>query len=144
MHFENKPVSALIIPVLVFSCSALVSLLIMRYSMIPQWEAWTANKTVLASYRNSISGENGSATLKKRLVENKDSLKIKYDDLMRETGGSRDLSGVLQMIIAKANAADIIHTAGSLPRWKCNHPSCKWTVLRSRPRKTDRLIYVRL
>jgi len=75
--------------------------------MIPQWEAWTANKTVLASYRNSISGENGSATLKKRLVENKDSLKIKYDDLMRETGGSRDLSGVLQMIIAKANAADI-------------------------------------
>jgi Tfp pilus assembly protein PilO len=107
MHFENKPVSALIIPVLVFSCSALVSLLIMRYSMIPQWEAWTANKTVLASYRNSISDENGSATLKKRLVENKDSLKIKYDDLMRETGGSHDLSGVLQMIIAKANAADI-------------------------------------
>lgn len=107
MRFENKPINALIIPVLVFSCSALVSLLMMRYCMVPQREALTANRAVLASFNNSIIKENGNASFRKQLSEDRDSLKIKYRDLLRETGGSHDLSGVLQMIIAKANAADI-------------------------------------
>jgi Tfp pilus assembly protein PilO len=107
MHFKNKSLTALIVPALVFSCSALFSLLAMRYWMAPQWEALTANKAVLASFRDSIVKDTGNSLLKKQLVENRDSLKIKYDDVLRETGGARDLSGVLQMIIAKANAADI-------------------------------------
>ncbi|MGB7566823.1 MAG: type 4a pilus biogenesis protein PilO [Chitinivibrionales bacterium] len=107
MHLENRHVNALLAPVLVFSCSALVSLLIMRYSTMPQWEALTARGAVLASFKNSVFQNNDNALLRKQLLEEKDSLKIKYHDLAREIGGSHDLSGVLQMIIAKANGADI-------------------------------------
>jgi Tfp pilus assembly protein PilO len=107
MHFENKYINALAVPVLVFSCSAMVSVLLMRYCMAPQWEALTAHKAVLASFKNSISMDNGNALLRKQLTEERESLKIKYRDLEKETGGSQDLSGVLEMIIVKANAADI-------------------------------------
>lgn len=107
MHFENKPINALIFPVLVFSCAALFSLVAIKYWMSPQWKILTANKALLASFENSVFKENGSVLLKNQLVEVRDSLKVKYGDLVRETGGSYDLSGILQMIIAKANAADI-------------------------------------
>jgi Tfp pilus assembly protein PilO len=75
--------------------------------MTPQWEVLAAKKAALASYANTNSGENGKDTIKKRFAEDRDSLSAKYRDLMRDVGSPKDLSGVLQMIIARANAADI-------------------------------------
>jgi Tfp pilus assembly protein PilO len=108
MRLKNSgQIAILAVPVLVFSLAALVSLVIMRYFMAPQFEALAANKAVLASFSNSNFGENGNASIKKRFINDGDSLKAKYHDLIREVGGPKDLSGVLQMIIERANAADI-------------------------------------
>jgi Pilus assembly protein, PilO. len=79
----------------------------MRYGMMPRWEALTANRAVLERFKDSILKENGKASLIQQLTYDRDSLTIKNQNLMGEIGGTHDLSGVLQMIIAKANAADI-------------------------------------
>lgn len=92
---------------LVFSCAALFSLALVRYAAAPQWAALAKNNAALAHLKYSISAENGGASIAKRLIDKRDSLGIKFHDLRLEVGETKDLPGVLQMIIAKANAADI-------------------------------------
>jgi Tfp pilus assembly protein PilO len=107
MHFKNSAhLNLLSAPALVFSCAVLVSLFLARYAK-ERWETLTADKAITVSLKNSMVMDNGNVSLLKQLTQDRDSLNIKYRDLMRDMGGSQDLSGILQMIIAKANAADI-------------------------------------
>jgi Tfp pilus assembly protein PilO len=107
MHIKNsRPVSILVTPGLVFSCSVLLSLALVQYGA-RQWETLKANSALVTHLRNSNFTENATAALLKQLAASKDSLNEKYLDLMGTMGGPEDLSGVLHMIIAKANAADI-------------------------------------
>jgi len=107
MHFKNSgPINILLTPGLVFSCSVLLSLALVRYG-VGQWETLKANGVLVTHLRNSCFTENETAALLKQLTASRDSLNEKYRDLIGEMGGPGDLSGILHMIIAKANAAGI-------------------------------------
>ena len=92
---------------LLFSCATLLSLALVRFFALAQWEALSLSEQRLERMSGALSGKNGAAALKSRLSDLQDSLTDACASLSQDFGDSKDLSGIVRLLIVKANAAGI-------------------------------------
>jgi hypothetical protein len=108
MHNESyRRLGKAATPLLMFSCAVLLSLVFVRFVGIAQWRSFSYATERIARIRSVLSGKNGPETLKSRLLNLQDSLAGACASLSREYGDTKDLSGILRLLISKANAAQI-------------------------------------
>jgi Tfp pilus assembly protein PilO len=98
-----------IIPVLVFSCAVLLSLVLLRFAAAPQWQRLQVKNGEIAHYRTLVSDKNRYQAIKERLLDKKARLSRQYALYVPAQGApaGSDLSGMLQLLIVRARDADI-------------------------------------
>ena len=91
----------------VVSCAVCLSLLCIRYVMLPQMWINRQNKAHLEAIKTELTTDAPDSGLKKILIEKKTLLKQKYNTLNENNDNLIDVSFVLHVLITKANAAGI-------------------------------------
>ncbi len=94
-------------PLLAFSCAVFLCLALVYFIALPQWGSFSRFSGRLNRLKEVLSEKNGAAALKSRFLDLQDSLKAASASLSLEFGETKDLPGILRLLIAKANAADI-------------------------------------
>jgi Tfp pilus assembly protein PilO len=104
-HYRRLSRSAA--PLLAFSCAMFLCLALVYFIALPQWASFSRCAGRLNYLEDVLSEKSGAAALKSRFLDLQDSLKSASASLSLEFGETRDLPGILRLLIAKANAADI-------------------------------------
>ena len=100
-------ISAVAVPVLVFSCAAFVSAVIVRYCVVPQRAILSSQAAQTASYRRLVSEKDKYRAIIAIMLGKKDSLTQKIERFSVPQRGAADLPSLLQLLISKAKEADI-------------------------------------
>jgi Tfp pilus assembly protein PilO len=107
MHPEtDKPLTATLVALAVFSAAVLVAASATRFAVKPQWDSLIRNRSLLREARESLDGRSRPDSLKALLNAKWDSLAAKFEAL-REFDDGKDLPALLRMLVEKANDADI-------------------------------------
>ena len=98
-----------IIPLAVVSCAALLSLALVRYALMPQWQAYRAADAEVSHVKTLVSDKDRYGAIRARLLGKQRQLAQAYGRLAPAQSGpaAGDLSGLLQLLIARARDADI-------------------------------------
>jgi hypothetical protein len=101
-----------IIPILVFSCAALVSLLAVKDVATPRWQALRALSHEVSRYKALASDKNRLREVTAQLLDKKKRLETQCAQTsppkeLKDALSPADLSGVLQLLIQLAKDADI-------------------------------------
>jgi Tfp pilus assembly protein PilO len=97
-----------IIPVLVFSCAVLATLVVVRQAVLPQRTALCALSDENSRYKALVSDKNRYQAIKALLLDKKEKLEGRLRPVAPPPQGrSADLSGLLQLLILRAKDADI-------------------------------------
>ena len=94
------------LPLLSFSCMVFICLALMRYIAMPEWGCYLRSTEKLNMVSNNLLEKNCIA-VKERLVAVNDSLESAKFSLSHDLVETKNLPGILQLIIKEANAADI-------------------------------------
>jgi hypothetical protein len=98
-----------IIPLAVFSCAMLLSLALARYLFVPQWQRYRVINAEVSHFKTLVSDNNRYGAIRARLLGKQQQLGLAYGRLAPLQSGQAagDLSGLLQLLIARARDADI-------------------------------------
>jgi Tfp pilus assembly protein PilO len=98
-----------IIPLAVVSCAVLLSLALARYALVPPWQAYRAIEAEVSHVKTLVSDRDRYGAIRERLLGKQRQLALAYGRLAPTQPGpaAGDLSGLLQLLIARAKEADI-------------------------------------
>jgi Tfp pilus assembly protein PilO len=98
-----------IIPLAVISCAVLLSLALARYALVPQWQTYRATSAGISHFRTLVSDKDRYGAIRERLLGKRQQLDQAWHRLAPSQSASSagDLSGILQLLIARARDADI-------------------------------------
>ena len=98
-----------IVPLAVVSCAVLLSLALARCALMPQWQACRAIDAEVSHVKILVSDKDRYGAIRARLLDKQHQLAQAYGRLAPTQSGpaAGDLSGLLQLLIARARDADI-------------------------------------
>ena len=104
-----RRLSGEIIPLAVFSGAVLLSLCVARYALAPLWQGYRAVAAEVSHVKMLVSDKDRYGAIRTRLIDKQQQLSHGYARLAPGQAGpaAADLSGLLQLLIAKAKDADI-------------------------------------
>jgi Tfp pilus assembly protein PilO len=110
MHVQGlRRLTGELIPLAVFSCAVLLSLVLARYALVPQWQGYRAAAAEISHFKTLVSDKNRYGAIRARLLGKQQQLDRAYERLapMQSGPAADDRSGLLQLLIARAREADI-------------------------------------
>jgi len=84
-----------------------ISVLVVRFGVVPLKTAIDHKQSALQGYRSLISASGAKDTIETVLKTQQAALKTQYHALYGESGGARDLAGLLRILITTAQTAGI-------------------------------------
>lgn len=93
-------------PLLAFSCAAMLCLCLIRFVAVSQWTRALEVRSHVGRLEADLS-VGGPQAMKNRLSSLHDSLSAACAEFSGDYGEVKDVSGILRLLIAKANAANI-------------------------------------
>jgi Tfp pilus assembly protein PilO len=100
-------ISAVIVPVLVFSCASLATAALVRYFIAPRLAHLSSQRAQAAWYKRLVSEKDQNQALIGILLGKKQELAKKIDQSKIPQQSAADLPSLLQLLISKAKEADI-------------------------------------
>jgi Tfp pilus assembly protein PilO len=95
------------VPFFAVSIALLITILIARSWLVPQYYRFENKKITVDHYRDLVSDKGNYANIKSRITDNQTALEESISSLSAGFIDARDLSGLLNMLIQKAKQSDI-------------------------------------